>query len=287
MQADSIEISQPLAATIHAASHRTVCLTLSPASNQHTLAKLCTIHRLRLARRFVANCCNTQKRRSVSLLQISSIAAATPPFASSTGASRHLTNSRIMSAKPAKPAAKPAAKAPKAAGGPTDPASLDSGEYTACLSAKQIKALARPEFSANPEKFYPTQTLRNLGFTRAHCECGNNYWRASEARTTCGDSNCEKKYTFIGKGTGRGDKQCKDYNPEKLTYSEAWAGFKRSLTTAAVPCTAIKRYPVVARWRADVDYVAAGIFCFQPYVVTGEVEPPANPLICPQFWSVG
>jgi alanyl-tRNA synthetase len=39
----------------------------------------------------------------------------------------------------------------------------------------------------------------------------------------------------------------------------------------------------VARWRNDVDYVAAGIFCFQPYCVTGELDPPANPLICPQF----
>jgi len=39
----------------------------------------------------------------------------------------------------------------------------------------------------------------------------------------------------------------------------------------------------VARWRDDVDFVQAGIYCFQPYVVTGELEPPANPLICPQF----
>ena len=39
----------------------------------------------------------------------------------------------------------------------------------------------------------------------------------------------------------------------------------------------------MARWRNDVDYVAAGIFCFQPYCVTGELDPPANPLICPQF----
>lgn len=37
----------------------------------------------------------------------------------------------------------------------------------------------------------------------------------------------------------------------------------RSLSSARVPCTPIPRYPVVARWRADVDYVAAGIFCFQ------------------------
>ncbi len=55
------------------------------------------------------------------------------------------------------------------------------------------------------------------------------------------------------------------------------------MTSARVPCTSIERYPVVARWRADVDYVAAGIYCFQPYCVTGELDPPANPLICPQF----
>ncbi len=55
------------------------------------------------------------------------------------------------------------------------------------------------------------------------------------------------------------------------------------MTTAKVPCTRIDRYPVIARWRNDVDYVAAGIYCFQPYCVTGEMDPPANPLICPQF----
>lgn len=60
-------------------------------------------------------------------------------------------------------------------------------------------------------------------------------------------------------------------------------GFEASLTSTRIPCTSISRYPVVARWRNDVDYVAAGIFCFQPYCVTGELEPPANPLIQPQF----
>lgn len=55
------------------------------------------------------------------------------------------------------------------------------------------------------------------------------------------------------------------------------------MTSARIPCKSIKRYPVVARWRNDVDFVAAGIFCFQPYCVTGELDPPANPLICPQF----
>ena len=60
-------------------------------------------------------------------------------------------------------------------------------------------------------------------------------------------------------------------------------GFEQSLTSTRIPCTSIERYPIVARWRNDVDYVAAGIFCFQPYCVTGELDPPANPLICPQF----
>lgn len=57
----------------------------------------------------------------------------------------------------------------------------------------------------------------------------------------------------------------------------------RSFTTARVPCTAIERYPVVARWRNDVEFTAAGIYCFQPFCVTGEMDPPANPLIQPQF----
>jgi len=164
------------------------------------------------------------------------------------------------------------------AGGPSP-----EGEFVACLSAKEIKKLAKPEFAANPDKFYPTPTLKKLGFTRNTCpSCGNNYWRHSEKRTTCGDSQCEKKYTFIGVGTGKGRDQ-PGKPGQKITYAQAWEGFRNSLSSARVPCTPIARYPVVARWRADVDYVAAGIFCFQPYCVTGELAPPANPLICPQF----
>jgi alanyl-tRNA synthetase len=156
--------------------------------------------------------------------------------------------------------------------------SADGEEMIKCMTAKQIKKLARPEFAKNPDKFYPTTTLKKLGFERQNCpKCKNNYWRHTPDRKTCGDSNCEGAYSFIGRGTGIGR------TGKKITYAEAYAGFERSLTSAKVPCTPIKRYPVVARWRADVDYVAAGIFCFQPYCVTGEMDPPANPLICPQF----
>jgi alanyl-tRNA synthetase len=140
--------------------------------------------------------------------------------------------------------------------------SAADGEFVACLSAKEIKKLAKPEFAANPDKFYPTPTLRKLGFTRATCTCGNNYWRHSEKRQTCGDSQCEKRYSFIGVGTGRGREQ-PGKPAQKISYAQAWEGFRNSLSSARIPCTPIARYPVVARWRADVDYVAAGIFCFQ------------------------
>lgn len=119
--------------------------------------------------------------------------------------------------------------------------------------------------------------MGKLGFSRSRCKCGAYYWRSDEARTTCGDSNCVGAYSFIGKGCGVG------LSGRKLSCGDAWRTFEKSLTAARVPCTAIKRYPVVARWRSDVDYVAAGIYCFQPYCVTGELDPPANPLICPQF----
>ncbi len=89
--------------------------------------------------------------------------------------------------------------------------------------------------------------------------------------------SCKGQYTFIGKGCGVG------LQGQHLTYKSAWEGFERSLTTARIPCKTVARYPVIARWRNDVEYVAAGIYCFQPYCVTGELDPPENPAIEPIF----
>ena len=44
---------------------------------------------------------------------------------------------------------------------------MDAGDEVQCLTTKEIKALARPEFAANPEKFYPTKTFEKLGYHRA------------------------------------------------------------------------------------------------------------------------
>ncbi|KAL0215711.1 hypothetical protein P9112_007895 [Eukaryota sp. TZLM1-RC] len=165
---------------------------------------------------------------------------------------------------------------------PTHPCIANDGipeqETVTVMSAKQIKQFVRPRFEANPEEFYPTTTMTDHGFSRAQCgSCKHYYWKHSDKMTCCGDSNCVGEYQFIGTGVGKGA------NGTKITYQEAWAGYERIFTTNPVPCTAIDRFPVVARWRSDIDFVAAGIFCFQPYCVTGELEPPANPLICPQF----
>lgn len=43
----------------------------------------------------------------------------------------------------------------------------DADDTVKCLSAKEIKALVKPEFAANPEKFYPVNTFKKLGFSRA------------------------------------------------------------------------------------------------------------------------
>lgn len=40
------------------------------------------------------------------------------------------------------------------------------GDTIQGLTTKEIKALAKPEFAANPEKFYPTETFAKLGFSR-------------------------------------------------------------------------------------------------------------------------
>ncbi|KAL0212960.1 hypothetical protein RCL1_006586 [Eukaryota sp. TZLM3-RCL] len=153
-----------------------------------------------------------------------------------------------------------------------------SAEKVVVLSAKQVKNLVRPQFEANPDDYYPTTTLKNHGFSRDRCSsCNHYYWKHSDSVTCCGDSNCVGRYEFIGTGSGKGE------SGTHITYKDAWDGYERIFTTNRVPCTSIDRFPVVARWRADVDFVAAGIFCFQPYCVTGELEPPANPLICPQF----
>lgn len=115
-----------------------------------------------------------------------------------------------------------------------------------------------------------TYELEQLGYKKQVCQkCGNTFWSIKE-RATCGDAPCDE-YEFIGNPVT--DKQY-----DLMGIQKRFKGF-----FAEHGHTPIDRYPVLAkRWRNDVFLVGASIFDFQPWVTSGMVKPPANPLTIAQ-----
>ncbi|WP_394357541.1 alanine--tRNA ligase [Methanobacterium aggregans] len=115
-----------------------------------------------------------------------------------------------------------------------------------------------------------SRQLEELGFTKKTCKkCGNEFWSIGD-RDTCGDAPCDE-YEFIG-------------NPATSKKYDLY-GIQKEFTEFFQKNghTPIKRYPVLAkRWRDDVFLVGASIYNFQPWVTSGMVEPPANPLVVAQ-----
>ncbi|MFB6116011.1 MAG: alanine--tRNA ligase [Candidatus Nanosalina sp.] len=138
-------------------------------------------------------------------------------------------------------------------------------------SLDELKEKIKQEASENPEKFFATDVLREKGFSRGTCSnCGMKFWSADEDREICGEPECGDGYTFIN------DSPTED----AFTHVESWKKFQEFMQDRGY--TSIDRYPTVARWRDDVEFTGASIYCFQPYVVSGEAEPPADELIIPQ-----
>ncbi len=139
------------------------------------------------------------------------------------------------------------------------------------MNDKEIKLQFRRKASLDPDKYYATSVLKEEGFSRKNCSnCKRFFWTVTES-SVCGDPACSGGFRFVGESPAK----------EKLNYIEAWKKF--ALHFKKLGYEPIKRYPVAARWRQDTDFVQASIYDFQPYVVSGEVEPPANPLVVPQF----
>lgn len=126
----------------------------------------------------------------------------------------------------------------------------------------------RKEFSKNWEKHYKLKVLAKYGFQRQKCKkCGKHFWAINQ-KDLCGDPSCIG-YQFVGNPTGK-----------KHSYIEAWKTIEKYFTKNGHK--SIYTYPSVARWRDDLYFTIASISDFQPYVVTGEVKPPGNPLVIPQ-----
>jgi len=125
----------------------------------------------------------------------------------------------------------------------------------------------RKKFSNEWQKHYDLEFFKKYGFKRQKCKiCGKYFWSLEE-RETCEDPEHEN-YKFIGKKI------------KEMKYVEVWNKMKKAYEQLGIK--PIDRYPVAARWRNDLDFTIASIANFQPYVVNGEVEPPANPLLVPQ-----
>jgi alanyl-tRNA synthetase len=140
------------------------------------------------------------------------------------------------------------------------------------LTDKEIKKEFKIKASKAPDKYYATSVLKEKGFMRKQCKhCGTFFWAVNPDQKHCGDPACAGGFGFIGKSPAK----------KELDYIQVWQEFAKLFKKMGY--APIPRYPVVARWRDDVDFVQASIYDFQPYVVSGEVSPPANPLVVPQF----
>lgn len=137
-------------------------------------------------------------------------------------------------------------------------------------SEKEVKRKFLAETVLSPEKYFPTKTLEALRFSRYQCGTCKRFFWAHHKQDVCGDPACSGGFRFIGKSPTK----------KKLDYIQAWQEYKR--IHEQLGYTAIDRYPVVARWNPTTDFTIASIAAFQPYVVSGEIAPPANPLVIPQ-----
>ncbi len=139
------------------------------------------------------------------------------------------------------------------------------------MQDKEVKEALRKLTRAHPERYYAVSVLEEEGFSRRECgKCRRFFWSVNES-VICGDPACQGGFKFIGGTPAR----------HRLGYVEVWEKFAEHFSRLGY--TPVKRYPVAARWRDDTDFVQASIYDFQPFVVSGEVEPPANPLVVPQF----
>ncbi|MBS3815075.1 MAG: alanine--tRNA ligase [Hadesarchaea archaeon] len=117
---------------------------------------------------------------------------------------------------------------------------------------------------------YRVELFKEKNFQRKECSnCGRVFWTLDPERETCGDTPCDE-YNFMDNPPIKKDYTLPEMEEEFLSFFEENDHSR------------ISRYPVVARWRDDIFLTIASIADFQPWVTSGEVPPPANPLVVSQ-----
>ncbi len=139
------------------------------------------------------------------------------------------------------------------------------------IEPKKLKEQLKIQASKDPEKYYPTTTLKELGFIRKKCTCGTFFWTVDTSRQYCGDPKCSGGFLFLQR----------EYTKNKMSYLDVWKNFSSLFKKFGY--TPINRFPTWSRWNPTTDFTVASIAAFQPHVVSGEADPPANPLVIPQF----
>jgi alanyl-tRNA synthetase len=116
---------------------------------------------------------------------------------------------------------------------------------------------------------YDLPFFHQLGFHRRPCVvCGHAFWTLGD-HDRCQEAPC-RDYGFIGAPIFKRPYPLREMREEYLSFFE-----RRGHTR-------VRRYPTVCRWRNDVFFTQASIYDFQPWVTSGAVPPPANPLTISQ-----
>ncbi|RLF60088.1 MAG: alanine--tRNA ligase [Thermoplasmata archaeon] len=120
------------------------------------------------------------------------------------------------------------------------------------------------------------QYFQEKGYTRKKCvSCGAYFWTLQPESIVCGDQPCVP-FSFINNPIGKKTMSLSDVRSGFLSYFE-----QHNHQRLHFPITN-ERMPVIARWRTDIYLTIASIADFQPHVTSGEVPPPANPLVISQ-----
>ncbi len=120
------------------------------------------------------------------------------------------------------------------------------------------------------EEEYKLDFFKEKGYVRKVCEgCKTGFWTLDSSATMCGDTPCVE-YSFIGASPMNRAYSLDEVRSLYIQFFE-----KRGHTK-------FERYPVIARWRGDVFLTNASIYAFQPFVTSGLIPPPHNPLVMSQ-----